>query len=83
MNQIEMLSEPNMRAAFDMFDRDGSGMIDANELEAILGESIKIKSSTAWQDILSEFDLNADGMIDFQEFKTMLILLADRISSEQ
>ena len=48
MNQIEMLSEPNMRTAFNMFDRDGDGTIDANELEAILGESIKTKSTTAW-----------------------------------
>ena len=59
-----------------MFDRDGSGTIDAIELEAILGKNLNMDQA-AWQEMVKEFDLNEDGSIDFQEFKTMLILLAD------
>ena len=32
INQTELLNEPNMRAAFKMFDKDGGGTIDASEV---------------------------------------------------
>ena len=37
INQNELLNEPNMQAAFNMFDKDNSGTIEACEVEAILG----------------------------------------------
>jgi len=76
IKQTELLNEPNMRAAFQLFDRDGGGTIDAAEIAAILGHNTK-KENHVWKEVISEVDLNGDGQIDFEEFKQMLIKLAD------
>lgn len=40
INQTELLNEPNMRAAFRLFDKDNGGTIEAKEIAAILGHNI-------------------------------------------
>ena len=77
INQVELLSEPNMLAAFKLFDKDGSGTIEAQEIAAILGHNIS-KEQQVWEDVIAEVDVNGDGQIDFEEFKVMLKKLADR-----
>lgn len=77
INQNELLSEPNMRAAFKLFDKDGGGTIEAQEIAAILGHNIS-KEEAVWADVIAEVDVNGDGQIDFEEFKVMLKKLADR-----
>lgn len=77
INQQELLSEPNMLAAFKLFDKDGSGTIEAQEIAAILGHNIS-KEGQVWEDVIAEVDVNGDGQIDFEEFKVMLKKLADR-----
>mmetsp|Transcript_2401 Transcript_2401/g.3314 ORF Transcript_2401/g.3314 Transcript_2401/m.3314 type:complete len:103 (+) Transcript_2401:769-1077(+) len=37
MNQTKVLNEKNMRAAFQLFDKDGGGSIDASEIAKVLG----------------------------------------------
>ena len=51
--------------AFRMFDRDGDGKISVAEFEEIL------KDDTI-RGMISEFDLNNDGEIDFEEFMLMI-----------
>eukprot|EP01006_Ploeotia_vitrea_P035426 TRINITY_DN65875_c12_g7_i1.p1 TRINITY_DN65875_c12_g7~~TRINITY_DN65875_c12_g7_i1.p1 ORF type:complete len:160 (-),score=100.63 TRINITY_DN65875_c12_g7_i1:728-1207(-) len=57
------------KTVFDMFDRDGSGTIDVEELNEIIksiyGEGVKLKEL---QDMVDQFDANHNGEIDFDEF---------------
>ncbi len=58
-----------------MFDRDGSGKIDAKELAQLLtGESFFKDELTKEQmmQLISEADINGDGEIDYEEFIYMM-----------
>lgn len=57
-----------------MFDTDGSGKIDAKEIQALLeGEEFKDQISKESLDIvIKEVDVNGDGEIDFEEFLAMM-----------
>ena len=69
------LREENLRNAFIMFDRDGSGKIDAKELAQLLtGESFFKDELTKEQmiQLISEADINGDGEIDYEEFIYMM-----------
>ena len=60
INQVELLSEPNMLAAFKLFDKDGSGTIEATEIAAILGHNVS-KEQSVWEGVIAEVDVNGDG----------------------
>ena len=68
------LKEEYLRAAFDMFDRDGSGKIDKDEICKLLhGEDLqKLVSQDSIEKAIREVDQNGDGEIDFEEFKQMM-----------
>ena len=54
-----------------MFDKDGSGMISAEEIKNVLGFG-KTLSEEAVQEIINQVDANGDGEISFEEFSTMM-----------
>jgi calcium-dependent protein kinase len=57
-----------------MFDKDGSGKIDNEEvLQLLQGDELKsLASKDAIKAALKEIDENGDGEIDFEEFKQMM-----------
>jgi Ca2+-binding EF-hand superfamily protein len=57
-----------------MFDKDGSGKIDNEEVIALLsGEDLSSHvSKTAIASAMKEIDQNGDGEIDFEEFMAMM-----------
>ena len=62
-----------------MFDKDKSGAIDANELSAVLqtfNAAIPKQGSEEEakmvKEIMETVDINQDGVIDFEEFCTMM-----------
>jgi len=57
-----------------MFDADGSGKIDASELNKLLsGDEFKdVYSPDQLQQAIAEVDANGDGEIDFDEFIQMM-----------
>jgi len=68
------MREENLRQAFMMFDKDGSGKIDATEIRGLLeGEDMggQIDGENLAQ-VMSEVDANGDGEIDFEEFLLMM-----------
>ncbi len=71
INKRALLNEQNLKATFDLFDKDGGGSISAEEIAQILGRNMS-KDPSVWQEIVKEVDLNGDGQIDFAEFKTMM-----------
>ena len=60
INKTDLLNEKNLRAAFQLFDKDGGGTIEAAEVASILGNNMS-KEEGVWQDVIKEVDLNGDG----------------------
>ena len=63
-----LINESNLKACFQLFDKDGGGTISAQEIAQILGYSMH-QDKEVWNEIISEVDLNGDGQIDYDEFK--------------
>lgn len=64
--------QQELREAFDAFDKDGDGVINATELQAMmekLGDKLSLSES---QDLISDVDLDKDGAVNFEEFAVMM-----------
>lgn len=70
-NKKKLLSKENLRKAFQLFDKDKSGLISAEEIKVILGLGKKF-SEDVWMKVISEVDQNSDGQISFEEFEKMM-----------
>ena len=76
INKTKLLTNEKLEAAFNLFDKDGSGTISAMEVKDVLGIGKNI-GDQVWNDIVHEVDANGDGEISFEEFKTMMVKLLD------
>ena len=73
INKEKILTEKNLKMAFDVFDRDKSGGISQNELKFILGEYNVNAKEYLWQKMIQQIDLNQDGQISYEEFHEMMM----------
>ena len=73
INKEKILTEKNLKLAFDVFDRDKSGGISQNELKYILGEYNVNAKEHLWQKMIQQIDLNQDGQISYEEFHKMMM----------
>jgi len=78
MNERQLTSNDKLQAAFKMFDKDGSGIISADEIKEVLqfGGSNTL-SAQAVDTIIKQVDENGDGQISFEEFVAMMKKIAD------
>ena len=67
-----LLNRDYLENAFNIFDKDGSGTITAEELRDVLGEHLNADISV-WEHLIMEVDSNGNGEIDISEFKEMMI----------
>ncbi len=67
----KLLTDDKLKKAFMLFDKDGSGGIDANEIKYHIGVGKTIEQNV-WEGVLNEVDRNGDGIIDFNEFCIMM-----------
>ena len=72
MDRAKLLSEDNIRACFNMFDHDRNGTISLAELQHMFGQT-DLGDSALLMDFLRGADSNKDGVIDFAEFKDVLL----------
>lgn len=64
--------EQELREAFKVFDKNGDGMISAEELKTVmhnLGEALTDEEITQ---MIQEADENSDGHVDYEEFVKMM-----------
>merc|ERR1712139_192330 len=61
-----------IREAFDLFDTDGSGSIDAKELKVAMRALGFEPKKDEIQKMISDVDDSGDGEIDFDEFMVMM-----------
>ena len=61
-------SQEELRQAFDQFDQDRSGYIQANELETILRLMGRPYSREQINRLIESLDQSGDGKIGFEEF---------------
>jgi len=68
------LQEDVCWSAFRLFDRNGDGKISQEELRAVLdNEDVEsVCGAKAIAELMKEIDGNGDGVIDFQEFMSMM-----------
>lgn len=71
MDKKKLLSKDNLKQAFDLFDKDGSGTLTTDEIKNILGVGQNM-SEKVWEEIIREVDINNDGIISFEEFQVMM-----------
>ncbi|KAJ8450337.1 hypothetical protein Cgig2_004794 [Carnegiea gigantea] len=68
--------ERDLYRAFEVFDLDGDGLISPQELQSVLRRLGMWDNNGGVIDcdkIISKFDVNRDGFVDFEEFKRMML----------
>ena len=73
INKEKILTEKNLKMAFDVFDRDKNGCISHDELKYILGEYNPNAKEYLWKKMIQQIDLNKDGQISYEEFHKMMM----------
>lgn len=71
MNEKQLTTNEKLTAAFKMFDKDGSGVISADEIREVLGFGGNLDNK-AIENIIKQVDENGDGEISFEEFVAMM-----------
>ncbi len=71
INKDKLLSTDKLKAAFSLFDKDGSGAISSEEVKEILCSGQRIDDKV-WDEVIREVDADGNGEIDFEEFSTMM-----------
>lgn len=67
------MSEDACWQAFRVFDRNGDGKIDKDEIRQVLNDdSVKAAAAKDMADVMADIDKNGDGEIDFEEFMAMM-----------
>ena len=74
-------SNLKIKQTFDIFDRDGSGSIDTQELDKVLKALGQKISESELQKLVTNLDTDGDGQIDFDEFASLSII-ADSQSNQ-
>lgn len=68
LNKNIYLQEENLWEAFRVFDVDNSGTISAEDIKQVLAGDSSIICPDVWARMLTCYDENNDGVIDFEEF---------------
>ncbi|KAL9685072.1 hypothetical protein QQ045_022519 [Rhodiola kirilowii] len=66
------INEGGMRDAFDLYDKNGNGLISAAELHQVfskLGERCSVQDC---EEMIKSVDSDGDGSVSFDEFKKMM-----------
>lgn len=66
--------EEELREAFKVFDKDGNGVISAQELKSVMANLGETPSDEEITEMIKEADTDGDGQINFKEFLKLMQL---------
>lgn len=66
--------EEELRGAFGMYAAEGTGSITPKSLKRMLSRLGESTSVSKCEVMIRKFDLNGDGVLNFDEFKTMMMM---------
>ncbi|XP_074604479.1 calmodulin-like [Brevipalpus obovatus] len=65
--------EEELREAFRVFDRNGDGYIEASELRHVMTNLGEKLTDEEVEDMIKEADLDGDGLVNYDEFVSVLM----------
>jgi calcium-dependent protein kinase len=68
MDDMQVVTLDRLDKAFRLFDKDGNGKLSIEEIMHVFGGN-----GNAWKKVIQEIDINNDGEVDFEEFKTLML----------
>ncbi|KAK9271755.1 hypothetical protein L1049_002118 [Liquidambar formosana] len=63
----------DLKEAFKMYEMDGCGYITPKSLKRMLSRLGESKSVNECAVMIAQFDLNGDGVLNFDEFRVMML----------
>ncbi|GKV07952.1 hypothetical protein SLEP1_g19648 [Rubroshorea leprosula] len=63
----------DLREAFKMYEMDGGGCITPKSLKRMLSRLGESRSLDECKVMIAQFDLNGDGVLNFDEFRAMML----------
>lgn len=69
----QFLTEQRLEAVFKQFDLDGNGSISADNLKSAMQRLGRKITDAEIQEIIKRYDQDGDNMIQFNEFKRMIL----------
>lgn len=72
IEKLAQTTEEDLRDAFKVFDRDGDGLISANEMLLALRDLGEDITGDKVKEMITEADLDGDGKLSYDEFVTFI-----------
>ena len=66
-------AEQNLHDVFDIFDTNGTGYIDRNDLRVLMKKLAQDLTEEEITQIMEEVDQDGDNQISFEEFRTLVV----------
>ena len=72
LNKERIITKENLETSFKLYDIKKRGKINAKELGMVLRKGHEDLGENVWQEIIDEADIDKDGEINFNDFKTIM-----------
>ena len=72
LSKEKFITKKNLEIAFDLYNINGSGKINIDELKLVLGKENDGMKENVLKELIAEADMDKDGKISFEDFKTIM-----------
>ena len=72
LDKAKIITKENLETSFKLYDINKRGKINARELGMVLGQGDDNIKEEVWQELIDEADIDKDGEINFNDFKTIM-----------
>mmetsp|Transcript_25669 Transcript_25669/g.33614 ORF Transcript_25669/g.33614 Transcript_25669/m.33614 type:complete len:187 (+) Transcript_25669:58-618(+) len=81
---LNIFSDEDFESSFRKFDKDGSGFIERDEIQALLEDVYRGPCRQVEVDLfLEKFDQNHDGKISWEEFQSTLMTIRSEVEEQE